>query len=488
MAGLSATSHRRAVIDIGSNSIRLVVFAADRRVPTTLFNEKVSANLGRNLQEKGKIGSGAFENGIRGLARFALLIEAMDVDSVLCVATAAVRDASNGPHFIERVRALGLEPQVLSGTEEAAASAMGVLSAFPGAAGLVADLGGGSLELVEISGGTHGSGVTLPLGTLRLARMRESNRAGATRQSRALIQRHVARGLAQGRPLYLVGGSWRALTLFAMTQIDWPLRSPHGFVQAADAPAHLVNVLAHTLPRSLTKLRGISASRLATLGDAASVLSALVSHVRPGKLITSTFGLREGLMFDRLDAKTRAQDPLLSDLRDRLGSAAQGTMYGDGLDRWLEPVFPGEGAAIRRIRSAACWLALAARQPDRPERKSRVIELALRERLIGIDETGRAMLAAALLSFVGERTVPDSLTRLAPAADLAKAGRWGHLMRLAEKISGARAMLLERTAIKVEGERLVLDLGDARALYGEAAEVQHRATATALGLVAGLAS
>ena len=472
---------RHAVVDIGSNSVRLVIFAADRRVPSPLLNEKVAANLGKTLQEDGRLPGKAMDVALRGLARFALVIEGMGSDSVRVVATAAVRDAVNGAEFLERVRAVGLEPHLMSGSEEAAASASGVLCAFPGARGVVADLGGGSLELVEIGSGGGGPGITLPLGTLRLARLRERSAEAAQRKLASLIAT-APEGMARGGTLFLVGGSWRALTQFAMHKIDWPVRTPHGFALPADEVKELVEALAGTPEKALHKIPRLPAARIPSLGDAAAVLSALVTRLKPRAIVTSTFGLREGLMFDQLQAHVRALDPLTADLADQLGPSAAGTIYGRPLFDWAAGALPDEDPATTRLRLAVSWLGHPLRQAERPTRAERAIELTFHEPLIGIDAEGRAMLAAALLAFAGEREVPAQVARLAGSDRLEQAARWGCLMRLAEKLSGGSERLLAMSRIEATGRTLALDLSRHKALYGEGVEAQHKSTAHQFGL------
>jgi exopolyphosphatase/guanosine-5'-triphosphate,3'-diphosphate pyrophosphatase len=473
---------RCAIIDIGSNSIRLVIYPVGRRVPSTLLNEKVSARLGKTLQVDNRLPDKAIDVALRGLARFAAIVDAVGVESLTVVATAAVRDAVNGPDFLEMVRGLGLSPTLLSGSEEAAASAQGVLCAFPEAEGIVADLGGGSLELVEVGAGDAGTGVTLPLGTLRLAKMREKNTTRGLQVMRGLIEARSPRGWARNRPLYVVGGSWRALAQFAMHEIGWPIRSPHGFVLEPSRIAHLVSVLSHTTSVNI-KNAGVSTARAGSIGDAALVLSALVRHLQPSRIVISSFGLREGLAFAQLPNAQRAEDPLISSLTDQLRELARGTIYGEPLHRWATPLFTGESAAESRLRLAASWLGFAIRQRETAIRRSSILEFAFGENWIGIDAEGRARLAATLMAFIGEKVLPPELAQIASRDHLEQACQWGVVMRLGQRLSAGVATLLEATAARRHADMLELTLPRDRAIYGETAQQQHAATAAALGLM-----
>ena len=146
MAGTHAP--RMAIIDIGSNSVRLVVYQGPPRLPATLFNEKVMAGLGRGLAATGAIDPVALGKAQVALARFASLAREMGVATLRTVATAAVRDAANGGELIACAESLGLEVELLSGEQEAKGAGEGVLSAIPDADGIVGDLGGGAVVAV----------------------------------------------------------------------------------------------------------------------------------------------------------------------------------------------------------------------------------------------------------------------------------------------------------------------------------------------------
>ena len=223
----------QAIIDIGSNTVRLVIYGGPPRAPVVLFNEKVTAKLGRGVGETGLLSKKAMALALAGLGRYRMLIDAAGVEQVTVVATAAARDAANGPQFLDAVRALGLDPRLLSGEEEAVTSAHGVMAAFPGAKGMVADLGGGSLELVDIDtqglGEDHcAHGVSLPLGSLLLPALRKAGPALFKRKVAKLLQK-ADLNAGHGLPLYLVGGSCRAFARYALDATGWPLDDPHGF-------------------------------------------------------------------------------------------------------------------------------------------------------------------------------------------------------------------------------------------------------------------
>jgi exopolyphosphatase/guanosine-5'-triphosphate,3'-diphosphate pyrophosphatase len=217
-----------AIVDIGSNSVRLVVYAGRQRAPSPIFNEKVMAGLGAGLGETGELDAKSQRRALMALQRYRLLLKHMRVRHVQVVATAAVRDARNGLEFVREVERIGLPCEIVSADAEARYSGLGVVSAFPGADGIVGDLGGGSLELVEVAHGETQRRISLPLGVLRI----EPGKSGAKAALEILREGLKESGLAKagrGRPFYMVGGSWRALAQIDMAATDFPLPATHHY-------------------------------------------------------------------------------------------------------------------------------------------------------------------------------------------------------------------------------------------------------------------
>lgn len=484
----TAESPRNAIIDIGSNSVRLVVYQGPARIPAILFNEKVLAGLGRGLAATGAIDSVALKLATVALARFAAVAREMDVTSLRTIATAAVRDAANGGELIAAARALGLEVEILSGEQEARGAGEGVLSAIPDADGIVGDLGGGSLELVRISGGRTLDRISFPLGVLRIAPVRAKRGKVFERMVTRMIRDAGWNGRGAGLPLFLVGGSWRALARLDMNLTDYPLPVIHQYPMSAATVARLGRTIAHMGKPRLKAVGGLSSGRAGTLSDATALLGVLLRELGSTETVVSAFGLREGLLFGMLDEATRALDPLVVAAREEGRLLGRFPEHGDLLDRWIAPLFAHEPTAFARLRHVACLLADVGWRANPEFRAERGVEIALHGNWVAIEASGRAMIAQALFTGLGGGlNAPDPLPRLASPEDLRTAVGWGLAIRLGQRLSGGLAGPLQRTRLSENGTALTLHLtpGDTD-LYGEAVERRHQALAAALVLRAKL--
>jgi exopolyphosphatase/guanosine-5'-triphosphate,3'-diphosphate pyrophosphatase len=472
-----------AVIDIGSNSVRLVVYAGAPRTPSIVFNEKVLAGLGQGLDTSGELAPEPRARALSALRRFRLLVAAMGVEAPHVLATAAVRDARNGPAFLAEIRALGLDPHVISGEEEGKLAGMGVLSGIPEAEGTVGDLGGGSLELAAVGDGEVGKAVSLPLGVLRVG----APDARTEKKVRAVVAEALAASKlgkrGRGRPLYLVGGSWRALARLDIISTGYPLPITHAYRMAPARPSELRKLIANLDRADPRSLRMLTATRIPTLPAAKMILSILVAELAPSELMVSSFGIREGFLYEALSREERARDPLIEATRAAGRGLSRFGEHGDTLDRWIAPIFD-DGPAAARIRLAACLLADVAWAAHPDFRAERGVEMALHGNWVGIDACERVMIAQALFSnFGGGRSFPDAAAAaLCPPATRERAALWGLAMRLGQRLGGGLAGALETSRLTRDGDAIVLTLPRAeRDLYGETVERRLAKLAAGLG-------
>jgi exopolyphosphatase/guanosine-5'-triphosphate,3'-diphosphate pyrophosphatase len=457
------------IIDIGSNSVRLVVYAGPARIPTPIFNEKVLAGLGTGLEQGGRLDKEARARALAALGRFRLLLDYMKVKRTQVVATAAIRDAADGPDFVREVNRLGFDCEVLSAGEEARLAGDGVLSGIPDADGVVGDLGGGSLELVEVGNGTARGGISLPLGILRLDLSPNGERE-ARKLLKAALKKSSLKEQARGRAFYMVGGSWRALARIDMLATNFPLPITHQYRMKPGRAKALRKLVRALEPRFST---AAAPQRLATSPAAAMLLELLVDELEPSKLVVSTYGIREGLLYSKLSARARGLDPLIEEARDAGGGEHRFGQHGDLLDAWIAPLFD-DAPSMRRLRLAACLLADVAWQANPGFRADRGIEMALHGNWVAVKPGGRVIMAQALsASFRRDRLADARLLRLAKEEQLSRAHCWGVAMRLGQRLSGGVGSVLQRTSLGFANGALQLTVPRGEeALVGD--QVQRR--------------
>ena len=423
--------------------MRLVVYAGPARIPAPIFNEKVLAGLGGSLESSHRLPEEARAKTLATLSRFKLLLDHMKVRRTHVVATAAVRDAENGLEFVREIERIGLACDVLTAEEEAELAGEGVISGIPGADGIVGDLGGGSLELVDVANGKASGGISLPLGVLRLDASPSGERA-ARKLLKAALKRSPLKAQARGRTFYMVGGSWRALARIDMLASDFPLPITHQYRMKPARTKELRKLVRALDPRLSS---AAAPPRLATSPVAAMLLELLVEELAPSQLVVSTYGIREGLLYATLSPSARRIDPLIAEAREAGGGEHRFGQHGDLLDAWIAPLFDDE-PAMRRLRLASCLLADVAWQANPGFRADRGIEMALHGNWVAVSPAGRVIIAQALSANFGRDRLPDArVTQLCREEQLRRAHCWGQAMRLGQRLSGGVGAVLKRTGL-----------------------------------------
>ncbi len=484
-----------AVIDIGSNSVRLVVFEGCTRHPQVLFNEKVLCGLGLGVGATGRIDPRAADLAMATLERYVVLCRTMGVQAVEAVATAAVREAEDGALFIERVaREVGLAVQMLPGAEEARLSALGVLSAFPGADGLMGDLGGGSLELAELGSGEVGRQASLSIGSVRL-KGRYGDDIAATRGAVTAALDGVPWLLSHDRGVanfYAVGGAWRALARVMMAHEHAVLPILQGFSVDGARARELARVIVRQEPESLARIPGVPAQRAELLPQAALVLDTLFARLAPARFVVSAFGLREGLLFASLPREERSADPFLAACRQIARRHERFPAHSQALLAWIAPLYEGPGAPCapqpateRRLCEAAALLADISWRGHPDFRAERAVMEVLYGHFVGIDHAERAWLALVLNTLYGASSgtsLARLCRRLVDDAARRRAEILGAALRLAQRLSGGTREPLERTRIAiVEGRLTLMVESGAECLVNDVVERRLAALARRLG-------
>ena len=394
-----------ALIDIGSNSVRLVVYDSLSCAPTVLFNEKILCGLGRDLSDRGHLDISGVRRCLDLLRRYRLLCVHLEVVEIFAFATAAVRDASDGASFISRAEAsLGCLIRILSGDEEGLFSARGVLAAIPGANGIVGDMGGGSLELVEMNGGSVGNSHTFPLGYLRLSELLGSDLSSVYENSVwsdicGCFSSSLGDLSLSGRSLYAVGGVWRRIGRLHMLYRDYPLRVLHHYRMSAGEVLSFTDLL--IAPANMPSEMLLSGQRRETVPYGALLLRYLVSDYGIKEVIFSSYGVREGLLYSHLSSKERVSDPLLSFCSRLLRGFSRNPAHQHELCGWTDPLFSGknglpESTALRRLRHAGCLLSDIDWLTHPNYRGRRALSTISQAGFVAIDHIERAYLSMIL--------------------------------------------------------------------------------------------
>jgi len=478
------------VIDIGSNSVRLVVYEGLTRSPTPIFNEKVLAGLGREVQSTGLLAQDAVDKALAALRRFRTLCDRIDVPGLWVIATAACRDASNGKAFVEEAqRICGTKIEVISGKREAELSALGVVSGFHKPDGLVGDLGGGSLELTDIHGHRVHSGITLPLGGLALQDVSKKSIKRAEKLVKKALGETRLLEAGKGRSFYAIGGTWRALARLHMWQHGYPLHVMHGYVIPAKEALEFSGLVHRVDAETLSQIEVVADARRPLLSYAALVLEHLIAAARPKDIVISALGVREGLLYSMLDAEERRKDPLIAAAQElnvlRSRSPAHGQELITWTDRFMASTGLEETTEERRLRHAACFLADIGWRAHPDYRGEQSLNIIANAAFVGIDHPGRAYLALAVffrhVGLIDEELSPR-LRELASTRVLDRARVLGAALRVAYLVSASTTGVLPKTPMAVERGRLVLRFENGlKTLAGERVFVRLRQLARLIG-------
>jgi len=486
-----ATAARIAVIDLGSNSLRLVVFERLGGALFPLLNEKVMCGLGRGITSTGRLNDEGVTLALVNLRRFVALAHALGVEHLAVLATAAVRDASDGPSFAAEVeRQCRVPVQIIDGAEEARLSAAGVLAGIPEADGLVGDLGGGSVELVRVRAGVAGEfgeigrGITLPLGPLRLAELGDSVKAISEAAERALLAATVLRA-TPGRSLYLVGGAGRAVARLHMEHTHYPLHIIHQYTIGRREAEAFFDIIGRQSRKSLERITSIARKRLELVPPAALVLRKLIAIAGPQSVVFSAFGLREGYAYGLIPPGERGPDPLIAACAAVSRSQSRFHLEGDRLQVWTAPLFPSLSERTSRLHRAACWLSDIAWSEHPDYRAELAFTRSLRMPFPGISHADRVFVATVLHTRYGgavDDPVKDPTRQLLDERATAEVRTLGLALRLAYTLCGGTIDLLSEVWLGREGDSLVLEIPPTGSLFvGETVQRRLDGLARSLG-------
>jgi len=479
-----------AVIDIGSNSVRLVTYEGLTRSPTPIFNEKVLAGLGREVHSTGLLAADAVDKALAALRRFRMLCDRMQVGALWVVATAACREAKNGKAFVtEAERICRTQVQIISGKREAELSALGVVCGFHRPDGIVGDLGGGSLELSDVHGHKVHTGVTLPLGGLALQDVTDKSVKKAEKLVRKALGDAKLLKAGANRTFYAIGGTWRALARLHMWQTGYPLHVMHGYVLPAREAYDFSGLVHRVNVETLSQIEVVADARRPLLAYAAVVLEHLIDIARPKEIVFSALGVREGLLFSMLKPEERRKDSLIAAAQELKLLRSRSPSHGEELIAWTDRFLASTGlhetAEERRLRHAACLLADIGWRAHPDYRGEQSLNIIANAAFVGIDHPGRVFLALAVffrhVGLVDEELSPR-IRELASTRVLDRARVLGAALRVAYLVSASTTGVLPKTPMVVERGRLILRFRNGlKDLAGERVFVRLRQLARLIG-------
>ena len=475
---------RFGVIDIGSHTIRLVVFDGRMRSPAYFFNEKETCSLGAEVQSTGALYADGKTRALAVMKRFRALAKAMNVSTLEVVATAAMRDATDGPEFAETITAeTGLPVRIIDGVQEGRYAAMGVLLGEARRKGVVIDIGGASMEITSLEDRKVGSVETTPLGPLRLsATGREGKKLDAYISD--ILASHWPADAPHKARITLVGGGWRAFGQLDMARREYPLHVLHEYEMT---PEQALKTAAWTRQADDEALSaaGLSRTRIANAPLTAQVLEQVIAFAEPTVVGISGYGLREGVLYENLSKAMRFSDPLLQSalFMERMDARFPG--FGEELATWLMPLLP---KIPGRMAVAACLLADVNWRVHPDYRAAACFATATQSSLAGLTHGERVTLAVALaFRYKGAREAlrREPACALLSEEDMASAEALGRTIRLGAMLSGAATGVLKKSKIARDDETLRLNVdADCTDLLAGPVEKRLKSLASVLGLTA----
>ncbi len=462
------------VIDIGSNSVRLVIYDGLKRVPRPLFNEKNPCGLGHGITQTGRLQEDAKELARGSVTRFCHLAKLIGLRDIYAVATAAIRDAEDGREFIQTLEQENrISIKIISGEREAYLAAQGIFASMHKPKGLAGDLGGGSLELVELSSGVISHQTTLQAGTLRLLDACGDDPDDIRKHVRKILEK--TEWLHDGyKRFYAIGGGFRSIARVHMRAHKYPLSLVHHYTLDSDMMFSFLSHLLAMKPDKRESLDGLSKRRIEGFVPSIIALEEILRITGAEQVVFSYAGIREGLLYDKLSPNEHDTDVLTASLSNLMGKETLDNDYTHALFDWQQPLFADEKKWQRRLRKASCLTSEIALPVSSDFRGQWAFEHILQASLYGLTHRERVMLALSLY-FRYRKTfrMDESFLALVEEQDILWAQLAGTAADIAFMLSAGTAVFLDQVHLEVDGDEAYLT-GDPTALSMVPAAVEKR--------------
>ncbi|ASJ73753.1 exopolyphosphatase [Granulosicoccus antarcticus] len=475
------------VIDIGSNSIRLVVYDDLSRAPFPRFNEKSMVALGAGLDADGRFTDETIARALHAIRRLSAIARAMKVERIDVLATEATRRAKNGKDLIDAIReSTGLETITLTGEQEAFYSAHGVISGFFKPMGMMGDIGGGSLEVAEVIADRVGERMTsMPLGALPVTRKLEEGYSATKKWIDEILSESLP-PLLTNPVFFAVGGGWRALARIHIAMNNPTIKVVHGYELPAKDVRALAISIAKMSPEEVAALPDVPSRRIATLPASALVMSRVLKKLAPDRVAFSAYGLREGWLYKQLDEEEQYRDPLVEAALAIGLPAARVPAFSEALALWTENLFPGETQNDKRLRLAVCALTdIAWREHEKIRATDSFLRL-LQFPFIGLSHPERAFISVAILARYGGKVddmVKDAVSNLMTSSELRRAEILGRALLLGHRFSASVPEILKQARLRIDADAVRLEILDAGSIPdSDAVQSRLRQLAKATGL------
>lgn len=475
-----------AVIDIGSNSVRLVIYDSLQRVQIPLFNEKILCGLAEGMEIKGLLSKTGVQQAKASFARFMHLCKLMEISHIFSFATSAVRDASDGKEFVNYLQKThNVKIDVISGQEEAKYASLGAISTLNNANGIIGDLGGGSLELASVKNKEYKNCDSLPLGPLRVNGDKNLSRSELIEYIDYQLSKTFLNQIPPEQNFYPIGGAFRTLAKIHMDKKKYPLKVIHNYKASASSFVNTLEVISRMQALEFKKVEGVSSIKRAKhLPYAALISSRIINYAKIKNVIFCAYGVREGILYDKLQKNIKKSDPLICESIKISQRGTQSENYAQTLYQWLLPLFRNIKPEHERLVLAVCYLSDISCFENAGYRGELAYKRVLDSSLVGISHKQRMFMAVALYqryNYSLKNLNLKKMKSLINEKSLERAQKLGLIIRLARSLSSSCEHVLDKTTINIKSKKLILKIDRQYSnLVGEAQEKRLRQLANFL--------